>query len=419
MIYEECLKKEVYPSIWKRANVIPVHKKNSRQAKTNYRPISLLPIFGKVFEKLIYDSIYRYLYENDILTPHQSGFRPGDSKVNQVLAITHKIYSAFEATPTKETRAVFLDLSKAFDRVWHDGLLYKLECCGISGGLLSLITSFLTNREQRVVLNGKSSVWKKISAEVPQGSVLSPLFFVVYINDLPNNITSDIKLFADDTSLFSVVYNVNRTAAELNNDLERVRLWAWQWKMHFNAEKTEEIIFSTKMNKPNHPVLMFGGNEVVKKTDHKHLGIVLDEKLNFQAHITEAISKARRGIGLIRYLSQYVPRHVLDQIYKLHVRPHLDYGDIVYHKHDPEMKLGFTRRLKQVQYSAALDVKGAWWGTSSHRLYEELGWESLYLRRWCRCMCHFFNLKKTHAPAYLYDEIPVERNVPYSLRRHR
>ena len=226
MIYEKGLEKGVYPSIWKRANIIPVHKKNSRQCKKNYRPISLLPIFGKIFEKLIFDSVYRHLCDNNILTPHQSGFRPGDSTVNQLLSITHKIYTAFEAIPTKETRAVFLDLSKAFDRVWHEGLLYKLECCGISGNLLSLISNFLTNREQRVVLNGKNSEWRRISAGVPQGSVLGPLFFLVYINDLVENINSDIKLFADDTSLFSVVENVTRSADELNRDLERVRLWA-------------------------------------------------------------------------------------------------------------------------------------------------------------------------------------------------
>ena len=127
---------------------------------------------------------------------------PGYSTVIQLLTITHKIYSAFEPTPTEEARAVFLDLSKTFDRLWHEGLQYKLECCGISGSLLSFITSFLTNREQRVVLNGKSFGWKTVSAEVPQGSVLGPLFFLLYINDLPNNITGDMKLFADDTSLF-------------------------------------------------------------------------------------------------------------------------------------------------------------------------------------------------------------------------
>ena len=206
VIYEKGLEKGVYPSIWERANIIAVHKKNSRQCEKNYRPISFLPIFGKNLEKLIFDSVYRHLCDNNILTPHQSGFRPGDSTphstVNQLLPVTHKIYTVFEAIPSKETRAVFLDLSKAFDRVWHQRLLYKLACCGISGNLLSLISNFLTTREQRVVLNGKHSEWRRISAGVPQGSVLGPLFFVVYINDLVENINSGVTLFADDSSLF-------------------------------------------------------------------------------------------------------------------------------------------------------------------------------------------------------------------------
>ena len=119
-----------------------------------------------MFEKLIYDYIYKHLCDNGLLTQHQSGFRPGDLTVNQLLAISHKIYCAFDDVPSKETRAVFLDLSKAFDRVWHKGLLYKLECSGISGNLLALIRDFLANREQRVLLNGKNSEWATISAGV-------------------------------------------------------------------------------------------------------------------------------------------------------------------------------------------------------------------------------------------------------------
>ena len=138
-IFEKCLETGVYPSLWKKANVIPVHKKNSRQNKENYRPISLLPIFGKMFEKLIFDSMYEHFCSHGLITSNQSGFRPNDSAINQLLSITQHIYCAFEENPSKETRAVFLDLSKAFDRVWHEGLIYKLECKGISGNLLTLV----------------------------------------------------------------------------------------------------------------------------------------------------------------------------------------------------------------------------------------------------------------------------------------
>ena len=140
----------IFPDIWKKANVLPVHKKESRQIKKNYRPISLLPICGKIFEKVIFDAIYEHLTDNQLLTPNQSGFRPGDSTINQLLYITHRIYAAFEEFPSRETRAVFLDISKAFDKVWHDGLILKLKNPGISGPLLALIKSYLSDRSKEL-----------------------------------------------------------------------------------------------------------------------------------------------------------------------------------------------------------------------------------------------------------------------------
>ena len=236
-IFKTSIETGVYPSIWKKANIIPIHKKNNRQCKNNYRPISLLPIFSKIFEKLVFDEIYDHLSIHGLLTDKQSGFRPGDSTVNQLISITHQIYKAFDEVPSKETRAVFLDLSKAFDRVWHKGLIYKLQCNGISGDLLVFLKDFLKNRKHRVVLNGKSSDWLTVSAGVPQGSVLGPLFFLIYINDLVENVSCDVRLFADDTSLFSVVNDVATTAFEMNYDLEKIKLWAWQWKMQFKHRK--------------------------------------------------------------------------------------------------------------------------------------------------------------------------------------
>ena len=179
----------------------------------------------------MFDQIYQHLCENGLLVQQQSGFRPGDATINQLLSITQNIYKAFEACPSLETRAVFLGLSKAFDRVWHKGLLFKLKYNGINGNLLTLIESYLADRKQRVVLNGKCSVWVPICAGVPQGSVLGPLFFLIYMNDLIINLKCDVKMFADDTSLFKVVDDIRRSADELNADLKKVKLWAWQWKM--------------------------------------------------------------------------------------------------------------------------------------------------------------------------------------------
>ena len=202
-----------------------------------------------MFEKLICDSIYEFIDKNNFFISNQSGFRPNDSCMRQLIAITHNIFGAFDANPSLEVRSVFLDLSKAFDRVQHDGLLYKLKSNGIDGNLFKLIESFLNSRCQRVVLDGQSSVWKSVTAGVPQDSVLGPLSFLIYINDLPLDLTTDVKLFADDTFLFSVVNIVSVSVSSLKNDLEKMRDCALNWKMSFNpdpSKQVKEVVFSKK-----------------------------------------------------------------------------------------------------------------------------------------------------------------------------
>ena len=162
IVFTNCLRYGLFPEIWKYENVVPVHKKNEKNVKGNYRPISLLPIFGKTLEKLMYDSLYSHLVSLELLNPNQSGFRTGDSTVNQLISITHTIFKAFDCNPPLDVRSVYLDISKAFDRVWHEGLVYKLKRCGVSGQFLSLIQSLLKDRKQPTVLNGQSSNWGDI-----------------------------------------------------------------------------------------------------------------------------------------------------------------------------------------------------------------------------------------------------------------
>ena len=156
-MFKNSTKSSHYPDIWKRSNIIPVHKKNDKQLVKNYRPISLSPIFGKIFEKITFNKIYYFLMEQKLLNPNQSGFRPSDSCINQLLAITHEIVEAFDCNPPPEVRLVFLDISKAFDKVWHEGLLYKLKSMGISGERYNLLENYLSDRSQRVILNGQFS----------------------------------------------------------------------------------------------------------------------------------------------------------------------------------------------------------------------------------------------------------------------
>ena len=171
--------------------------------------MSLLPICSKISEKIIFNSLFEYLEDNKLLSWSQSGFRSGDSCVYQLLSVTHEICKPFDANPSLEVRGVFLDISRAFDRVWYDGLLYKLKLLGICGRHCNLIQSFLVlfldNRHQRVVLNDQSAKWSLVGAGVAQGPILGPLHFLVYINDVPQGLRCNAKLFPDDTSLFSTI----------------------------------------------------------------------------------------------------------------------------------------------------------------------------------------------------------------------
>ena len=296
LIFFNILKTSKYPALWKLANVTPIHEKNDKQLIKNYRPISLLPICGKIFEKLVFDNIYKYLNDNHLITSNQSGFRPGDSTTNQLLYLVSEIHESFENPHTLEVRAVFLDISKAFDKVWHQGLIFKLKQNGIDGNLLKFFDSYLNHRQQRVVLNGFHSEYEAIESGVPQGSVLGPLLFLIYINDLEKNLKCNVKFFSDDTMLYSIVEEVNASADDLNHDLELIRRWAYQWKMEFNPDPTKqatEVLFSCKRKKPCHPSIYINGNEVAKEEEQKHLGLILRSNLSFRKHLNEKIIKTK------------------------------------------------------------------------------------------------------------------------------
>ena len=298
------------------------------------------------------------------------------------LSITHEIYSTFD--DGFEVRSVFLDISKAFDKVWHEGIIFKLKQNGISDDLLNIVSDFLRNRKQRVTLNGQSSSWTNVNAEVPQGSILGPLLFLVYINDLSDGLSSNPKLFADDTSLFSLVHDINTSAIELNKDLKRINDWAFQWKVTFNPDRSkqaQEIIFSRKLKKATRPPFLFNNNNVSRVNSEKDLGVVLDVKSTFEEHLKNVFNKTNKMIGLLRKLSNLLPGQVLVTIYKAFVRPHLDYGDVFY---DKAFNNSFHAKIESIQYNACLAITRAIRGTSREKMYQELVLESLQLRLWCR-----------------------------------
>ena len=278
-------------------------------------------------------------------------------------------------------RGVFLDISKVFDKGWYGGLIYKLKRNGINGVLLRLIENFLSYRYQRVVLNGQTSNWNKIKAQVPQGSILGPLFFLIYVNDLPSELRCSAKLFADDTPLFFVVENVNETTANLNKDLENINKLAQQWKMSFNLDlkkPAREVLFSMKKSRVIRSSLIFNGKDVSRFKSHKHLGLVFDPKSTFDMQLKGKFSIINNDIALLKKLRHSFPGKPLLSIYNTFLRPHLDYCNVIYEKPHNEK---FTDTVESIQYKATLAITGAIKRASKVKLYNEIGLEYFKDRR--------------------------------------
>ena len=249
-----------------------------------------------MFEKIIFNNVNSYLNVNNLIIKNQSGFPPGHSTTTQLLYLVNEIHEAFADLKSLEGRAVFLDISKSFDKVWHKGLIFKLKQNGISGKLLKFLESYLCNRKQRVVLIGYYSDYSDIGSGVHQGSVLGQLLFLIYINDLERNIKSNIKFFADDAMLFSIVNNPVISATDLNHDLGIIYQWAHQWKMEFNpdpSKQANEVLFSCRKVSPTHPDLMFNITIVSKVSEHKHLGLILESDLSIDKHLNKKIEQNR------------------------------------------------------------------------------------------------------------------------------
>ena len=353
--------------------------------------------------------MFKFFIENSLTSQNQSGCKPGDSCSNQLLSITHQIYKSFD--DGHGVRSVFLDISEAFDKVWHKGLIFKLEQNGISSNLLSTLTDFLNFRKQRLVLNGQLSSWSNIESGVPQGSILGPLFFLIYLNDFSEGLTTNVRLFAGNVSLFSVDEKINLSAINLNSDLSKINAWASQWKIIFNPDpnkQAQEIIFSRKIKKVSHPPLKFNNNTFERAQFQKHFGVYLEDKVDFREHLRNIFKKVNRTIHLLHKLQNNIPGAPLVTIYKFFVRPHLGYGDVLYDQ--TFFNNSFHEKPESIQYNAALAIAGAKRGSFREKRYQEVGFESLQQRRWRRKLCLFFKIKN-QSPRYLFELILTARQT--------
>ena len=237
------------------------------------------------------------------------------------------------------------------------------------------------------------------------------LLFLVYINDLSNGLKSNPKLFADDTSLFSVIHDVNSSQIDLNEDLDKINNWAYQWKMSFNhdpSKKAQEVVFSRKVNNVLHSPLTFSNVDVDQIRSQKHSGMFLEFTLSFNEHLETVFAKLNRGIAILRKLQSVLSREALLIIYKSFIRPHFDYGHVIY---DQSYNDSFHAKLESYQYKAALAMTGAIKRLSIEKLYQEIGIEHLHSKCWFRKLCLFYKKIKNKSPPYLFNLIPISSRL--------
>ena len=411
VIFNKSLNEGKFPTVWKTAHVTPLHKKLSKNTCNNYRPISLLSCVGKVMERCIHKKVYNFLMDNNHISPSQSGFISGDSTVNQLLCIYNDLCHSYDNKIAAQ--AVFFDISKAFDRVWHKGLITKLEGIGIRGKLLTWFIDYLSNRIQLVTIKGDQSDYLRIPAGVPQGSVLGPLLFLIYINDITNDVQSNVKLFADDTSMSLSDNDAVVRTDIMNSDLQKINSWAEKWKVKFSEEKTELLNF-VRGNNTLLP-LTFGDTALHSKENHKHLGLILQNNFKWDKHIDSLINKVTMLLSCMKSYKYRLNRKALEIMYKSFILPIFDYADVIWDNCSEQS----SNSLENLHLEAIRIIIGAVRGTSHQKLYQESGFCSLKERRRRHKIVYYYKIINGMCPLYLSNLLPplASEANPYHRRR--
>ena len=338
-LFRLCLSTQSFPSCWKFAHVHPVPKKDDHSQPSNYRPISLISCLSKVFESVLNRKILRFLESHDLLSDRQYGFRKGRSTADLLAYLSNSWSSSLNMSG--ESFAVALDISKAFDKVWHKALISKLPSYGFYPSLCSFIKDFLSGRSIAAVVDGFTSLPRTINSGVPQGSVLSPTLFLIFINDLLT--TSDyLHSYADDTTLhFSFSFPnspqsrnipLNRDAAleSLTSDLSSISAWGRRNLVSFNASKTQFLHLSTRQNLPDNYQLFFDNTQLNQSDNFNLLGLRFSSGLSWKNHITSLAVSASKKLGVLRRFSKYFSSHQLLALYRGQIRPCMEYASHVW-----------------------------------------------------------------------------------------
>ena len=328
-IFNNSLNSGRYPNSLKIAKVIPIYKKDDQTKIKNYRPISLLPGISKILEKIVYKRLFSFLNDNDILIPNQFGFRKNHSTDYAIIQLCDKIIEAL--TKKEHIIGVFMDLSKAFDTIDHKILTHKLKHYGVRGKALSWFIDYLYNREQYVNFHSCSSDRLKIKCGVPQGSILGPLLFLIYINDIIN--ASPILtyiLFADDTNIFYSHTDPQTLICTLNAELQKISSWFKSNKLSLNIDKTNFIYFKNVHSPDTECNLYIDGLSLVEKKSTKFLGVTIDSNLTWNEHIKNINTIISRNIGILYKLKDLLKEKSLFTLYNALVLPYITYCNIAW-----------------------------------------------------------------------------------------
>ena len=350
--------------------------------------------------------IHNFLNENDLIYKYQSGFLPNHSTSFQLIDIYYHICQAIDNN--QFAFMVFCDVSKAFDRVSHKGLIFKLKQLGIDGSILKWVSNYLDNRQQRVVIKSCKSNFRNTNAGVPQRSVLAPLLFLICINDIAESLLSITRLFADDSSLLYSASNIHDTEWIIYHDLQILVAWAKRWLINFNPAKTEAVLFTLK-NLVRLPNLIFDNIQIRFVEFHKHLGLTFSKNGQWHMHIENILTSAAKIADIIRRLKLKFTRVAWNQIYLSYVLPILEYSSVVWDGCSSQD----SNAPEKLQNEAARIVTGLTRSVSEENLYLECGWLSLSERRKQQKL-YFMYL----VPTYITDLIPpvIRETTNYPLR---